>query len=147
MVSDNLRLRLLSLDGGGVRGLSTLYILRDLMKRIAGPDKPVPKPCECFDMIGGTSTGGLIAIMLGRLRMSVEDCIAAYITLSTDVFSAPRRPHIFQRTYAKLAYIFNQSIEARFDSAELESIIKRLITLADMEEGELLKTPDTSCRV
>jgi patatin-like phospholipase/acyl hydrolase len=27
------------------------------------------KPCEYFDLIGGTSTGGLIAIMLGILGM------------------------------------------------------------------------------
>ena len=26
-------------------------------------------PCDYFDLIGGTGTGGLIAIMLGRLRM------------------------------------------------------------------------------
>ena len=49
-------LRLLSLDGGGVRGLSSLYILEYLMQQV-NPDAP-PKPCNFFDMIGGTSTGG-----------------------------------------------------------------------------------------
>jgi patatin-like phospholipase/acyl hydrolase len=28
-----------------------------------------PRPCDYFDLIGGTSTGGLIAIMLGLLGM------------------------------------------------------------------------------
>jgi patatin-like phospholipase/acyl hydrolase len=49
----NRKLRLLCLDGGGVRGLSSLYILKQLMETIDSP-----KPCEFFDMIGGTSTGG-----------------------------------------------------------------------------------------
>lgn len=49
-------LRVLCLDGGGVRGLSSLLILRYLMK-LMDPKNP-PKPCEVFDMIGGTSTGG-----------------------------------------------------------------------------------------
>ena len=70
-------LRILSLDGGGVRGISTLYILKDLMRQIAreyaanNPGIPdiSPLPCEYFDLICGTSTGGLIALMLGRLRM------------------------------------------------------------------------------
>lgn len=53
---------LLSLDGGGVRGLSTLYILKNIMDRLNHERKqselsPV-KPCEIFDLIGGTSTGG-----------------------------------------------------------------------------------------
>ena len=63
--------RILSLDGGGVRGLSSLLILREVMEEIgrrAGANE-TPRPCQYFDLIGGTSTGGLIAIMLGRLQM------------------------------------------------------------------------------
>jgi len=33
---------------------------------LVNPENP-PKPCEVFDLIVGTSTGGLLAIMLGRL--------------------------------------------------------------------------------
>jgi Patatin-like phospholipase len=63
--------RILSLDGGGVRGLSSLLILREIMEEIGRQSKveETPLPCEYFDLIGGTGTGGLIAIMLGRLRM------------------------------------------------------------------------------
>jgi patatin-like phospholipase/acyl hydrolase len=63
--------RILSLDGGGVRGLSSLMILREIMEDIGQRkevDKP-PKPCEYFDLVGGTGMGGLIAVMLGRLGM------------------------------------------------------------------------------
>jgi patatin-like phospholipase/acyl hydrolase len=61
-------LRLLALDGGGVRGLSTLQILKQLMDTI-DPESP-PKPCDYFDMIGGTSTGGLVVIALLNLRLT-----------------------------------------------------------------------------
>ena len=64
--------RILSLDGGGVRGLSSLLILRNIMEEIArrkGPGTAEAHPYEYFDLIGGTGTGGWIAIMLGRLRM------------------------------------------------------------------------------
>jgi patatin-like phospholipase/acyl hydrolase len=59
---DTTGLCLLSLDGGGVRGLSTLYLLKSIMDRLNYERKtanllPV-KPCEVFDLIGGTSTGG-----------------------------------------------------------------------------------------
>jgi hypothetical protein len=40
------------IDGGGIRGLSSLLILKEIMKNTP------KKPCEVFDMIGGTSTGG-----------------------------------------------------------------------------------------
>ena len=68
-------LRILSLDGGGVREISSLYILKELMDQTKLHDNPnelleTLLPCDFFDLIiCGTSTGGLIAIMLGRLEM------------------------------------------------------------------------------
>ena len=61
-------LRLLALDGGGVRGLSALMILEGLMEAVDA-DNP-PKPCDYIDMIGGTGT-------LGRLKMIIDECIDA----------------------------------------------------------------------
>jgi hypothetical protein len=45
---------------------------------------------DYLDYIGGTSTGGLISIMLGRLRMSVDDCMEEYERLAGDVFGHRR---------------------------------------------------------
>jgi hypothetical protein len=73
--------RILSLDGGGIRGLSSLFILKEIMdsiRRKSGDQNPLP--CQYFDLIGGTSTGGLIAIMLGRLGM-VAVVIASSLNL------------------------------------------------------------------
>ena len=44
-----------------IRGLSSLIILEQLMETIDS-DSP-PKPCDYFDMIGGTSTGGLVVTL------------------------------------------------------------------------------------
>src|SRR5271169_3938867 len=81
--------RILSLDGGGVRGISSLYILKELMAQVARqyrvehPQIPrvSPRPCEYFDLICGTSTGGLIALMLGRLRMVIK------LDIKADLFA------------------------------------------------------------
>jgi len=47
------KLRLLSLDGGGVRGLASLQVLKRILAEVGDP-----KPYQFFDMICGTSTGG-----------------------------------------------------------------------------------------
>jgi len=52
--------RLLSLDGGGIKGMTILLILKRIFRTIQRdqnlPD--LPRPCDYFDLIGGTSTGG-----------------------------------------------------------------------------------------
>lgn len=90
-------LRVLSLDGGGVRGYSMLILLQELMYKTYNaaegrPPKPnqIPKPCEYFDLIVGSGTGGLIAIMLGRLRLDVETCKEVYIRMTKRVFETDK---------------------------------------------------------
>ncbi|KAK0444962.1 uncharacterized protein EV420DRAFT_1648487 [Desarmillaria tabescens] len=64
--SNSSPVNLLSLDGGGIRGVSQLIILDEIMKRIQAKKQltEVPKPCEYFHLMGGSGTGGLNAIML-----------------------------------------------------------------------------------
>lgn len=47
-------------------------------------------PCHYFDYMYGTSTGGLIATMLGRLRMSVDKCLKEYREVGEDLFGHKR---------------------------------------------------------
>ncbi|KAL8724135.1 MAG: hypothetical protein Q9166_008122, partial [cf. Caloplaca sp. 2 TL-2023] len=128
-------IRLLALDGGGVRGLSSLIILEQLMETIDS-DSP-PKPCDYFDMIGGTSTGGLIAVMLGRLELSIQECIDAYLSLSDRVFEKKRH-----RMTTK------GNIQGRFDSTELERAVKEVVTKQGLDKDALLKAAsDDKCKV
>ncbi|RHZ54470.1 hypothetical protein CDV55_100419 [Aspergillus turcosus] len=69
------KLNLLSLDGGGIRGLSSLYVLKHMMEAI-DPHRP-PKPCEVFDMIGGVGSGGHRSLNLGRAKFDPQRCAAA----------------------------------------------------------------------
>jgi patatin-like phospholipase/acyl hydrolase len=82
---------LLSLDGGGIKGISTLVILDAIMTKIKSFEKDEKGkerlPFNYFDLAGGTSTGGLIALMLFRLCMPVSKAIKAYKDLAPRVFS------------------------------------------------------------
>lgn len=75
-------LRLLALDGGGIRGLSMLEILKQLMSTI-NQESP-PKPCDCFDMIGGTSTGGSVFITLQDIRLKRVQANSDYAWSAAD---------------------------------------------------------------
>ena len=70
---------ILCLDGGGMRGILTIQLLEKL-EQIAGI------PCyELFDMVAGTSTGGIIAGLI-TTGHSAEEIEKMYVNLVTEVF-------------------------------------------------------------
>ncbi|KAL8278764.1 hypothetical protein RQP46_008833 [Phenoliferia psychrophenolica] len=80
-------LRLLSLDGAvGIRGLSALSTLDELMQRLV-KDGVVPRPCQIFDIIVGSGSGGILALLLGRLGMSVDRATEAFIVIQEGIFA------------------------------------------------------------
>ena len=82
---------LLSLDGGGIKGISSLLILEKIMKKVRTIEnrdlerERLPK--DYFDLAGGTSTGGLAALMLFRLNMPTSEVIGHYRGLAKTVFA------------------------------------------------------------
>ncbi|KAL1989597.1 hypothetical protein VTN49DRAFT_6794 [Thermomyces lanuginosus] len=72
MASSQEPVKILSLDGGGIRGLSSLLILEDIMEKIR--DKNVRED-------------EIIAIMLGRLRMTIDECIKEYRDFARQAFT------------------------------------------------------------
>ncbi|KAE9378672.1 FabD/lysophospholipase-like protein [Stipitochalara longipes BDJ] len=127
------RLRLLCFDGGGVRGLASLFLLKQILTFVGNP-----KPHEFFDMIAGTSTGGLIAIMLGRLQMSVDECIEHYAKLVDEIFNKKRL----------LPFkLHNGSISSRYATSVLEKNIKDIIEISGRSRDEKMREVNPRCKV
>ncbi|KAK6435169.1 hypothetical protein LTR95_008643 [Oleoguttula sp. CCFEE 5521] len=100
---------ILTLDGGGIRSYSSLLMLSSLMAEVHrwevrlnmedatdgegfhGPSTAEELlPCHYFDFMFGTSTGGIIATLLGRLRMSVGESLECFRSLGEDMFGRKR---------------------------------------------------------
>ncbi|KFA62354.1 hypothetical protein S40285_08588 [Stachybotrys chlorohalonatus IBT 40285] len=124
-------LRILSLDGGGVRGYSMFIIIQELMHRTfveiegrAPRRHEIPKPCDHFDLIVGTGTGGLIALMLGRLRLDIETCKELYVRLTRHVFET-------DKTIAGIPYR-----STLFKASKLEEAIRQCVREHTVNEKE-----------
>jgi predicted acylesterase/phospholipase RssA len=110
--------RILALDGGGIRGAATLGFLErieELLRERHG--RPDLRLCDYFDLIGGTSTGSIIASALA-IGMSASEIKTKYLQLGGRVFGS-KKIKLWQ---------------ARFKRAPLEAELKVLfdgITLGD----------------
>lgn len=109
------RFRILSLDGGGIRGLYAAHILQRCEAELTGGRLI----CEYFDMIAGTSTGGIIAIALG-LRFPTNEIVDLYTWDGRRIF--PPLP----TTWPGRKWRSMKSLGAlQLDYRELETALKR----------------------
>jgi uncharacterized protein len=105
--------RILALDGGGVRGILSAGILQELERRLMiRSGRKDFRLCEYFDLIGGTSTGSILAAGLAMGKTCAE-CAELYREIAPDVFNSK----------AKNAGIR----KPRFNAAKLEAALARAL--------------------
>ena len=81
--------RVLSLDGGGMRGLYTASVLQSLVNRFSKPNHKIDKDIgKGFDLIVGTSTGGILACGLAS-GVPIRNIIELYSKKGKKIFTNP----------------------------------------------------------
>ena len=94
----------LSLDGGGVRGLATSVFLYELEKKIGQPLS------SKFDLVVGTSTGGIIALVISVLEIEGPRLL--------EIYSEKNLKKIFTRSFSSLfrtKYNGQKKLEVMYD--------------------------------
>ena len=91
--------RMLALDGGGMRGLIALEVLRR-MEAVLGDGAPDFVLADYFDYIAGTSTGGIIAAGLA-LGKRVDKIMDMYVAMAQPVFKRRLLPAQLKSFYRR----------------------------------------------
>lgn len=117
--------KILSLDGGGIRGIIPALVLAEIEKQTG---KPI---AESFDLIAGTSTGGILALGLnkqkeGGIEYSAQDLANLYFDNGLTIFSRS-----FWKGMSSVAGISDE----KFSHAGLESVLETYFGEQKMEES------------
>ena len=102
--------RLLALDGGGIRGAISVAFLVE-MERLLREEHPDARLGDWFDLVGGTSTGAIIA---GALALGAN-------TREIEEFYRERARRVFRRSLSRIP-----GLRSRFDAAALTAEIRRV---------------------
>src|SRR5437016_2708903 len=111
--------RILSIDGGGIKGVFPASFLASVEEDIGD------RIAKYFDLIVGTSTGGIIALALG-LGYPAKDILQFYEELGPQVF---KRPPIWRRiVFAKYSHdALKAALESQFGGRRLGESSARLV--------------------
>jgi uncharacterized protein len=103
------RVRVLSIDGGGIRGIIPALVLVEL-ERLTGR-----RTFELFDLIAGTSTGGILACALCAPEpMPAEQLVGLY---------EERGPDIFDRSIRQRIRTADGLLDEKYDSGSLDRVL------------------------
>lgn len=116
--------RILALDGGGVKGVLTLgmlKVLEDELRRRAGGSAEF-RLSDYYDLIGGTSTGAIIAAGLA-LGLSVDEMIELYMRLGPEVFGRSVGDGVF--------------LQSKFESKKLRRALHSVLSTKTLGSQDL----------
>ncbi|ONM24105.1 Phospholipase A I [Zea mays] len=130
-------LRILSMDGGGMKGLATVQMLKQIEQ---GTGKRIH---EMFDLICGTSTGGMLAMALGIKQMTLDQCEEIYTKLGKLVFTEPIPKDEAATWKEKIDQLFKSSSQSfrvvvhgsKHSADQFERLLKEM---CENEDGDLL---------
>lgn len=138
------KVTILSLDGGGIRGIIPCIILKYIEEQLQKKDHPNAKLGDYFDMVAGSSTGGILASILlfpdenGKAKFSIQKAFELYAEKGEDIFHV----NFWERLVNPFG-LFNEKISQAelekylqefFGNLELKNLIKpSLITAYDIE--------------
>ena len=118
--------KILSIDGGGIRGIIPAMLLMAIEERT---DRTV---ASLFDLVAGTSTGGIISLMLNRdggngaPKYRAADVLDLYVQRGTDIF-----PRSFWQGVSSAAGL----TEEKYPAEPLEAILKEYLGDALLEKA------------
>lgn len=112
----NREFRILSIDGGGIRGIFPAVVLAELEERFLGTGSISAH----FDLVTGTSTGGIIALALG-LGIHPREIARLYIERGQEIF--PPYPNTLHGRWAHLVDWFRKWAFYRYDRTALEKLL------------------------
>ncbi|KAA0045874.1 patatin-like protein 3 [Cucumis melo var. makuwa] len=121
------KITILSIDGGGIRGIIPSIILAFLELKLQELDGPDVRIADYFDVIAGTSTGGLVTSMLTAPDKNNRPL---YTASDVALFYIEHAPKIFpQRNYflCSLVNFFGKVMGPKYDGLYLRSLIKGLL--------------------
>jgi len=117
---------ILSVDGGGIRGVIPAIVLAELERRLAKQGKTKPL-CSYFDLMAGTSTGGIIVAGLSCPKGSSKTTPACDAADLIELYEKEGRDIFDKGLFARLRSLTNPAgiFEERYDAAPLESKLRK----------------------